>query len=94
MSFALFASSFAGAREACATVDSLTGAAEVQKSGQQQWRPIALGSKLGNNNIVRARDKSFLRISWPDGATSFVHANSQVLINLYSPPKRTSFPRM
>lgn len=83
LSLALFAASFAGPRDACATVDSLTGTAEVQKSGQQQWRPLALGAKLGNNDIVRAHDKSFLRISWPDGATSFVHANSQVLINLY-----------
>ncbi len=80
--FFLFLSSSAAPREIVAVVDSLVGKAEVQRSGQQ-WRPVAVRAKLRNNETVRALDKSFLRISWPDGNVSFVHANSHVLLNFF-----------
>jgi FecR protein. len=83
VSCALAAVSVAGTKNVQVTVDSLVGNAEIQKAGQQQWKPIALGAHLSTNDIVRVLDKSFLRLAWPDGATSFVHANSQVLVNLY-----------
>jgi hypothetical protein len=86
-SLALCIASFAGAKDIQVTVDSLVGTAEVQKAGQHQWKPIALGAKLSGNDIVRALDKSFLRLAWPDGATSYVHANSQILVNLYESPE-------
>ena len=86
-SLALCIAAFAGAKEIQVTVDSLVGAAEMQKTGQYQWKPIALGAKLSSNDIIRALDKSFLRLAWPDGATSYVHANSQILVNLYESPE-------
>lgn len=83
LSLAFFAASFAGAKDMHGTVDSLAGKAIVQKAGQQQWKPLTLGARLCSNDGVRVLDKSFLRLSWPDGATSFVRANSQVLVSLY-----------
>ena len=80
---AIYVAAFAGAKDLYVTVDSLVGSAEVQKAGQRQWGPVVPGALLGSNDIVRALDKSFLRLAWPDGATSYVHANSQILVNLY-----------
>ena len=68
----------ANPKESFVTIDSLAGTAEVQKQGQQQWKPVSLGAKLYSNDLVRALDKSFARIGWPDGTTSYIRANSQV----------------
>jgi hypothetical protein len=73
----------ASSRGIVAVIDSLDGKAEIQESGQQKWRQASLGAKLKANDIIRALDKSFLRISWPDGNVSFVRANSQILINFF-----------
>lgn len=77
----------ANPKESFVTIDSLAGTAEVQKQGQQQWKPVSLGAKLYSNDLVRALDKSFARIGWPDGTTSYIRANSQVLINMFETPE-------
>jgi hypothetical protein len=66
-----------------AVVDSLVGSAELQRPGRQKWVPVSLGAQLKTNDIIRALDKSFVRISWPDGNVSFVRAKSQILINFF-----------
>lgn len=83
----LAAFSFAVAKNMQVTIDSLVGTAEVQKSGQQLWKTVLLGARLSSNDIVRVLDKSFVRLAWPDGATSYVRANSQILVNLYECPE-------
>ena len=80
---AVYAAPLAKTNETTATIDSLVGKAEIQKSGRQQWSPVALGAKLHGSDVVRALDNSFLRISWPDGNVSYVHANSQIMLNFF-----------
>ena len=63
---AVYTATFAKTNETTAPIDSLVGKAEIQKSGRQQWSPVALGAKLHGSDVVRALDNSFLRISWPD----------------------------
>jgi hypothetical protein len=83
LGLALCAVSFAGVTAIQATVDSLVGNAEMQKAGQRHWKPIAVGARLNSNDIVKVFDKSFVRLTWPNGATSYVHANSRIVVNLY-----------
>jgi hypothetical protein len=83
ITFLIYSAAFAHAKETVATIDSLEGRAEIQKAGQQRWLAVAAGAKLHSSDVVRALNKSFIRISWPDGNNSFVHANSQIILNFF-----------
>jgi hypothetical protein len=79
----IFSASTAASDEVYAVLDSLAGTAQIQKAGQQKWREAACRAKLGGNDIVRVLDSSFARVRLPDGSTTFVRANSQIMITFY-----------
>jgi FecR protein len=66
-----------------ATIDSLTGKAEVQRAGTQSWQKAAVGEKLYNNDMIRVLDKSSARLGWPDQSASYMHENSQLMLAFY-----------
>ncbi len=75
--------SHGASKEMFASIDSLVGAAEIQKSGQQKWEKAGLSAKLRGNDIIRVGDKSFVRLALPDGSTTFIRANSQIMVNFF-----------
>jgi hypothetical protein len=77
----LFLVSTAGA-ELYVVIDSIKGAAEVQRAGRQQWQKAEKKMKLYNNDIIHILTNGYACLSWPDGSQTFVHQNSQMLINL------------
>lgn len=72
-------------------VDSLSGRAEVQRAGRQNWELVKQGTKLFDNDIIRALDKSHARLKWKNGSMIFVHSNSQILINLHTDSVNNTF---
>jgi hypothetical protein len=89
---ALFLVSTAGA-ELCVVIDSIKGAAEVQRAGRQQWQKAEKKMKLYNNDIIHVLADGYACLAWPDGSQTFVHQNSQMLINLTAetPPRDKIF---
>lgn len=73
------------------TIDSLSGRAEVQRAGRQNWELVKMGTKLFDNDIIRALDKSYARLKWRNGSMIFVHSNSQILINLHKDSVNNTF---
>lgn len=73
------------------TIDSLSGRAEVQRAGKQNWQIVKQGSKLYDNDIIRALDKSYAKLKWENGSMVFVHSNSQILINLHKDSINNTF---
>ena len=65
-----------------AQIDSLSGKAEVQRAGKHNWQYISKGEKLYSNDVLHVLNKGMALLKWPDGSRSFVHKNSQVLINI------------
>jgi hypothetical protein len=88
----LFLISTAGA-ELCVVIDSIKGSAEVQRAGRQQWQKAEKKMKLYNNDIIHVLASGYASLSWPDGSQTFVHQNSQMLINLTAgtPPRDKIF---
>jgi hypothetical protein len=74
---------FAASKEMFATIDSIAGSAEIQKAGQQKWEKAILSAKLRGNDIVKVLDKSFVRLGLPDGSSTFIRANSQIMVNFF-----------
>lgn len=72
------------AQEPFVTLDSLAGKAEVRRAGQDRWGAANVGLKLYNNDMVRVLDSSTARLDWHNGGSVFVHANSQMLVNLHA----------
>jgi hypothetical protein len=79
------------ANTAFATIDSLAGNAEIQRAGQQNWLPATCGAKLSGNDIIRVLEKSFVRLGLPDGSTTFVRANSQIMVNFFDSSEPSIF---
>jgi hypothetical protein len=77
------ATCFGGRTNTFASVDSMTGNAEIQRAGTQSWQKAAVGDKLYNNDMIRVLDKSFVRLGWPDQSASYMHQNSQLLLAFY-----------
>ncbi|MBN1127514.1 MAG: FecR domain-containing protein [Chitinispirillaceae bacterium] len=77
----------------CVVIDSMKGTAEIQRAGRQQWQKAAKNMKLYNNDIIHVLPQGFATLTWPDGSTTFIHQNSQMLINLSieEPPKERIF---
>jgi hypothetical protein len=76
-------STFAASKEMFATIDSLAGKAEIQRAGQQKWQEATLNAKMRGNDIVRVLDKSFVRLGLPDGSSTYIRANSQIMVNFF-----------
>ncbi|MBN1127810.1 MAG: FecR domain-containing protein [Chitinispirillaceae bacterium] len=79
--------------ELYAVVDSLKGSAEVQRAGRQQWQKAKPKMRLYNNDILHVLTKGYATLKWPDGSATYVHQNSQLLINLVQeePPEGKIF---
>jgi hypothetical protein len=75
----------AGAGEAqtkvgSAEITKLTGQVEVQKKGDTQWAPAAIGARLVEGDSIRAWAAGSARLDLPDGSTIFLAENSRVVI--------------
>jgi hypothetical protein len=77
----------------CVVIDSIKGSAEVQRAGRQQWQKAEKKMKLYNNDILQVLADGYASLSWPDGSQTFIHQNSQMLINLTAeaPPRDKIF---
>jgi hypothetical protein len=62
-------------------IDSLSGRAEVQRAGRHQWQAVTKQMKLMNNDIIHVLPTGYVTLKWPDGSVSYIHQNSQMLIN-------------
>lgn len=69
--------------QAYVAIDSLSGKAEVQRAGHRKWVPVRKEAKLHNNDILCVLEKSLARLKWENGSVMYVHANSQILVNLH-----------
>jgi hypothetical protein len=65
-------------------IDSLSGEAEIQKAGSNEWTYCQLKQKIYNNDVFRVLDNSGAQLRWPDGSVAYVHKNSQIIVNLLS----------
>ena len=81
--FLLSQGSFAASKGMFAVIDSIAGKAEIQKAGQQKWQPAVCNAKLNGNDIIRVLDNSFVRLALPDGSSTFIRANSQIMLNFF-----------
>ena len=63
-------------------LDSIAGKAEILKAGKQHWSSATKGMKLFNNDMIHVLEKSKARLQWPDGSSTFVSQNTQILINV------------
>jgi hypothetical protein len=81
MFFVISASAWAIA-EPYVIVDSLVGKTEVQRAGKQLWQPCVKKMKLYNNDIIHVLPLGLARLAWPDGTVSYLHQNTQMLINM------------
>lgn len=81
-SFLLFFASIAAAKP-FVTIDSLNGIVELQRSGTVNWSGVTKESKLYDNDMLRVPDIGTAVLHWPDGAQTYVHKKSQIMITLF-----------
>jgi hypothetical protein len=84
---------FAQQKNTYATLDSLVGTAQVQRAGTQDWKPMKVGDKLYNNDVIRVLVKSHARLGWPDQSASFMQENSQLMLTFYENTATTIISR-
>jgi hypothetical protein len=65
-------------------IDSLSGQAEIQKAGSNEWIYCQINQKIYNNDVFRVLENGGARLRWPDGSVAYVHKNSQIIVNLLS----------
>lgn len=65
------------------SIDSLSGTAEIQRSGSITWNYATKNTKLFNNDLIRVSDSSVALLDWPDGNRTYINKNTQILISLY-----------
>jgi len=70
----------AEAKTGSAEVKAMTGKVEVQRKGEAQWSPIALGAKLVEGDSIRAWGGASARMDLPDGSTIFLAENSRIVV--------------
>jgi hypothetical protein len=76
----LVASVDAQSSAATATIRSLAGSVEIQRKGDTQWIPAAVGARLAEGDNIRAHAKGSAVLDLPDGSTLFVAENSRVVV--------------
>jgi hypothetical protein len=70
----------AEAKTGSAEVKAITGQVEVQRKGEAQWSPVAIGAKLAEGDNIRAWAGASARMDLPDGSTIFLAENSRIVI--------------
>ena len=70
----------AEAKTGSAEVKKITGQVEVQRKGEAQWSPVAVGAKLVEGDSIRAWGGASARMDLPDGSTIFLAENSRVVV--------------
>ena len=68
-------------RVGTAEIKAVTGQVEVQKKGETQWRPAAVGARLAEGDNIRAHAAASAMLDLPDGSTIFVAENSRVVVS-------------
>jgi hypothetical protein len=63
-----------------AEVKSVTGQVEVQRKGQTEWVPAAVGMKLAERDEIRAHAGASAVLDLPDGSTLFIAENSRLVV--------------
>jgi hypothetical protein len=64
-----------------AEIKSVTGQVEVQRKGDTQWRPAAVGGRLAEGDEIRAHAGASAVLDLPDGSTLFVAENSRMVVS-------------
>lgn len=76
-----------GASWVCAAdgvaIEELKGKVEVQRAGSGTWTPISAPTTLKDNDVIRTGSSSSAKLRWPNGLTSHLHQNTQLLVNLF-----------
>jgi hypothetical protein len=76
----LSAPAVAQGRPGSAEVNALKGKVEIQRKGQTQWAPAAIGDKLVEGDSIRAHGGASARLDLVDGSTLFLAENSRILV--------------
>ncbi len=63
-----------------AEIKAVTGRVEVERKGQTQWLPAAVGQKLVEGDNIRAWAGGSARLDLIDGSTIFLAENSRLAI--------------
>ena len=77
---ALTLAGLAEAKTGTAELKAITGRVEVQKKGDSQWVPAAVGAQLVEGDNIRAWAGGSARMDLPDGSTIFVAENSRLAV--------------
>ena len=78
----LGSATFARAQASAATaqIRTLTGQVEIQRKGETQWTPAAVGARLAEGDNIRAHAGASAVLDLPEGSTLFVAENSRVVV--------------
>ena len=71
---------YAQSSAATAQIRTLTGNVEIQRKGETQWTPAAVGAKLAEGDNIRAHAGGSAVLDLPEGSTLFVAENSRVVV--------------
>jgi len=78
--FGLASSADAQSKAATATIRNMAGTVEIQRKGDTQWTPAAVGAQLAEGDNIRAHAGGSAVLDLPDGSTLFVAENSWVVV--------------
>ena len=70
----------AQARAGSAEIKVVTGKVEVQRRGEGDWMPVAVGARLVEGDHLRAWAAAAARMDLPDGSTIFLAENSRMVV--------------
>jgi hypothetical protein len=77
---ALVGTALAQLAPGAAEIKALTARVEIQKKGDAQWTPAAVGARLVEGDSIRAWAGASARLDLPDGSTIFLAENSRVVM--------------
>ena len=70
----------AQSRAGTAQIRALAGQVEIQRKGETQWAPAAVGARLAEGDNIRAHAGGSAVLDLPEGSTIFVAENSRVVV--------------
>lgn len=76
----LAGSTEAQSKSGSAEIKVVTGKVEVQRKGEGEWVPVAVGARLVEGDHLRAWAGAAARMDLPDGSTIFLAENSRIVV--------------
>lgn len=68
-------------RPNAAEIKTVAGRVEMQRKGEAQWVPAAVGARLAEGDSIRAHASASAVLDLPDGSTLFVAENSRLVVS-------------